>query len=215
MSSTIEIYGATVSARASDVDIGPAHDASRLAPWRCSVEKYHEMARLGILSAEDRVELLEGWIVEKMTKSPLDCQVARRLRRVLEESIPDDFFVITQDPVTFDTSEPEPDVVVVHGTPYSFGTRHPGPAEVVLVAEVSDSSLSVDKHWKRKIYANSAVPAYWIVNLVDRQVEVYTRLVDTAAGRDYAPFDIYKTGASVPLSVGGREIAIPVAAVLP
>jgi hypothetical protein len=103
----------------------------------------------------------------------------------------------------------------VRGTPDFFGTRHPGPADVALLAEVSDSSLSLDslsldslsldKRWKRTIYANNAIPAYWIVNLVDRQIEVYTRLVDTAAGRDYAPGAIYKTGASVPLPSGGSD----------
>lgn len=194
----------------------PPGDGPLFRLWRCSVEKYHEMGRAGILTDDDRVELLEGWIVDKMTKYPLHRLAAYRLLKVLEKSIPGGFYADGQNPVALAGSEPEPDAVVVRGDSDDFGDRHPGPADVVLLAEVADSSLPYDRDDKKRIYAKNGIAVYWVVNLVDRRIEVYTQPGDGPSGADYARCEIYTLPDNVPLIVDGRKLAdIPVRSIIP
>jgi hypothetical protein len=81
--------------------------------WRLSVEQYHEMIRTGILTSDDPVELLEGWLIYKTPKSPRHSVSTRVTRRALEGVVPDGWYVDTQEPITLDDSEPEPDVMLV------------------------------------------------------------------------------------------------------
>ena len=152
----------------------PAAPAAML--WRWSVEKYHAMVRCGIIDEDDPVELLDGWIIEKMTKSPLHRTVTGLLREVLQRVMPAGWFVDSQDPVTLAASEPEPDAVLVRGNRLDYLDHHPGPGDVALVAEVPDSGLSRDRVFKKAIYAAAGIAVYWVVNLVDRRVEVYFEL---------------------------------------
>ncbi len=184
--------------------------------WRWSVEKYHEMVRAGIIDEDDPVELLDGWIVKKMTKSPLHRTVTGLLRDVLQRVIPDGWFVDSQDPVTLSASEPEPDAVLVRGNRLDYLDRHPGPSDVALVAEVSDSGLTRQRVFKKSIYAAAGIAVYWVVNLVDRRIEVYSGCTDSASGADYARCDLFGVADNVPLVVEGRVVAeIPVRSILP
>ena len=142
--------------------------------WRFSVADYHKMAEVGILSDDDRVELLDGVVVRKVSKNPPHVIAARLVRERLEAVLPAGWSVWTQDPITLDAGEPEPDAMVVRGGTLDYRLRHPRPAEVPLVVEVADASIGRDQGWKRSIYARNGVPTYWIVNLVDRTLEVYT-----------------------------------------
>ena len=101
--------------------------------------------------------------------------------------------------VTLLTSEPEPDVIVVRGSNDDYVDRHPGPGDVVLVVEVSDTSLRSDQGFKKMIYAKSSLPVYWIVNLIDRRVEVYTDPTGPAEQPDYRHHDDFSGAESVPL----------------
>lgn len=196
------------------VPIAPATPAITL--WRWSVEKYHEMVRAGIIDEDDPVELLEGWIVKKMTTSPLHRTVTGLLRDVLQRVMPEGWFVDSQDPVTLAASEPEPDVVLVRGSRLDFLDHHPGPGDVALVVEVSDSGLSRDRVFKKSIYAAAGIAVYWVVNLVDRRLEVYSECTTSASGTDYARCDCFAVGDKVPLVVEGQTVAeIPLAAILP
>ena len=192
-----------------------ATDARQPRFWRCSVEKYHEMVRRGILGPEDRVELLEGVIVQKMTKYPLHRTVAYRLVKALERSVPHGFYVGSQDPVSLAESEPEPDAVVIRGNSDDYSNRHPASADVALVAEVGDSSLAYDKLDKKNVYAKNGIGVYWIVNLVDWQIEVYSRPAATATGHDYTLCSVFTPADNVPLVIDGRTIAeIPVKSII-
>ncbi|MGA2258889.1 MAG: Uma2 family endonuclease [Thermoguttaceae bacterium] len=141
MSLVTESHHPPVSLLAPVVDVASAADASLFSHWRWSVEKYHEMVRAGVLDEDDPVELLEGWIVEKMAKSPLHRKVTHSLRKALEHCVPEGWYVDSQEPVALANSEPGPDAVVVRGNSDDFGERHPGPGDVALVAEVTDSNL--------------------------------------------------------------------------
>ena len=184
--------------------------------WRWSVEKYHEMVRAGIIDEDDPVELLDGWIVKKMTKSPLHRLATYLLRETLQRHIPEGWYVDSQEPVTLVASEPEPDVVLVRGSPRDYADHHPGPGNVALVAEVSDSGLTRDRVFKKSIYAAAGIAIYWVVNLVDRRLEIYSGCTSSASGADYARCDCFVVGDKVPLVVDGQTVAeIAVREILP
>jgi Uma2 family endonuclease len=174
--------------------------------WRLSVRQYHEMIRAGILGADDPVELLDGWLVTKMTKSPPHSAATRRVRRVLEQIIPDGWSVDAQEPITLSESEPEPDVVVLRSDDRDYEDRHPGPEDVALVVEVADASLQRDRVFKRRLYAQAGIPAYWIVNLVEGRVEVYTDPSGPSDQPDYRQHRVVGNTEEVPLLIEQREV---------
>src|SRR3954453_11490344 len=104
--------------------------------WRLSVDRYHAMIASGILTEDDRVELLDGMLVEKITKNPPHTVATDLTRRILEAMIPPGWCVRIQEPVTLAESEPEPDLAIVRGTIRDFNNRHPAAAEVGLAVEV-------------------------------------------------------------------------------
>lgn len=184
--------------------------------WRLSVDQYHSMIRVGILTAEDPVELLEGVLVQKMPKNPAHVTAKRLLVRALERILPAGWIVDSEAPVTTDDSEPEPDIAAVRGTERAFNTRHPGPEDAALVIEIADSSLRRDRGRKKRLYARARVREYWIVNLVDRQVEVYTEPTGPIRKPDYRGRCEYGETAAVPVVIDGREVGrVSVAEILP
>src|SRR5438132_10578955 len=118
----------------------PSADVPDEPIFRLSVEQYHQMARAGILTEDDPVELLEGWLVRKMTKHRPHSRCTYRTRRALDRLVPAGWYVDAQEPVTTTDSEPEPDVAVIRGDDDDYPDRHPGPDEVALVVEVADST---------------------------------------------------------------------------
>jgi Uma2 family endonuclease len=175
--------------------------------WRLSVEQYHEMARKGILMDGDPVELLEGLLVRKMTILPPHRRSTHRVQTALRQAAPPGYYVASPSPVTLAASEPEPDVVVVRGSDDDYPDRHPGPSDVALVVEVSDTSLKRDQGFKKSIYARAGIPVYWIVNLVDRRVEVYTEPTGPGEKGDYRHRHDFGESDQVALVIEGREVA--------
>lgn len=143
--------------------------------WRLSVAQYHRMIAAGILTSDDPIELLNGWLIQKMTKNPPHRIATRLVREALEAVIPKDWYVETQEPITLTDSEPEPDVAIIRGNTRDYQDCHPGPENVGLIVEVADSTLDRDRTIKQIVYANAGIDTYWIVNLVDCQLEVYTK----------------------------------------
>lgn len=141
---------------------------------RFSVAEYHDLGRLGILTPEHKVELLHGWIVKKMTVNPAHAQAVHRLSKLLTRVLGETWDVRSQNPVTLTESEPEPDIVVAIGPITRYNAAHPTPNEIELVIEVADTSLVDDLTTKLAIYAAAKIPQYWVVNLIDRCVEVFT-----------------------------------------
>jgi len=183
---------------------------------RLSVDQYHLMMRAGILRSGDPVELLEGWLVLKMSKNPPHVFANSRLYELLSEMIATGWFVNSQDPITTLESEPEPDVSVIRGDRRDFLNGHPAPKDVGLVAEVADSSLTYDRGIKKRIFARAAIPVYWIVNLEDRCIEVYTDPTGPAHEPDYRNRQVFGENDLVPTVLDGKEIGkLEVKAVLP
>jgi len=132
-----------------------------------SVETYHRLAEMGELSED--VELLRGIVVTKMPKSPLHEFVAQMLMELLLKLVPPGFVVRPERPLTLGDSEPEPDLSVVRGHPRDWVRAHPTTA--ALVIEVAVSSVDIDEG-KAAIYAEAAIPEYWIVQPEERHVIV-------------------------------------------
>jgi Uma2 family endonuclease len=191
-------------------------DVLPVSVWRFSVEQYHEMVRAGILTEDDPVELLDGLLVRKMTKNPPHRAVTGLVREALDGALPEGWYADSQEPITLSTSEPEPDGTVVRGTRRQYLDRHPGAGDVTLVVEVADASLERDQTFKKQIYAQAGIPVYWIVNLIDRRVEVYTDPSSPSEAPDYGQRRDYAAQDAVPLVLEGREVAqIPVGRLLP
>jgi Uma2 family endonuclease len=184
--------------------------------WRLSVEQYHEMIRAGILGEDDPIELLDGWLVTKMTKKPPYCVTTDVVCDVLAQALPKGWHVRSQGVITLAMSEPEPDAAVVRGDRRDYLGHHPGPRDVALVVEVADMSLNRDRTLKKRLYAQAGIPAYWIVNLVERSIEVLTDPSAATGEPDYRQHRLFGTSEAMPLVIDGREVGrIAVSAVLP
>lgn len=176
--------------------------------YRLSVEQYHDMLRKGILKDGDPVELIEGVLVQKMTKHQPHCFATQTLRDLLSAMTKPGFFVSDQDPVTSEDSEPEPDVWIARGTrrQYLEQNRHPGPRETPLVIEVADSSLEFDETNKLRANARAGFPIYWIVNLIDRRIQVYTNPTGPTEDPTYGHRQDFGLADAVAVVLDGREV---------
>ncbi len=184
----------------------PAVAAPAEPIFRLSVEQYHEMIKAGILTDDDPVELLEGWLIAKIPKNPPHVLTTDLIRESLARLLPPGWHVNTQDPVTTGDSEPEPDVTVIRGAPRDYLERHPGPDDLALVVEVAHTTLRRDRGLKKRLYARAGIPVYWIINLPDRQIEVYTMPSGQAEEPDYQQRQDYLSTDEVPLIIDGCEI---------
>ncbi len=184
--------------------------------YRFSLDQYHRMAELGILEENNQVEFLEGILMNKMTKNRAHSLATRRLRILLEGIIPAGFYVDSQEPTSTVDSEPEPDAMVIRGRPEDYQLHQPEAAQVPLIAEVADSSLQHDRGWKKRIYARAGIPVYWIVNLVQRQIEVYTQPSGETENPDYVQCQVFSISQDLPVVLDGKEVGrISVKDVLP
>ena len=172
---------------------------------RFTVEEYHQLGEAGILTPEDRVELIDGWIVEKAVHNPPHRRVNVRLQRVLPRQLPAGVEVQFQLPITLPTSEPEPDAAVARGPAERYDDAHPGPRDVSLVIEVSDATLEFDQGGKLLLYAAARIPVYWVVNIPDSRIEEYT---NPRAGRapTYRTRTDHLRGSKVPVVLNGRTV---------
>ncbi len=171
--------------------------------WRLSVEQYHVMIDSGILTDDDPVELLEGWLVTKMPKTPRHTFSTQLTREALARIVPSGWHVSDQEPITTVGSEPEPDVVVVRGSLRDYADRHPSPQDIALVVEVADATLQRDRTLKLRVYASAGITAYWILNLPERQLEAYSQPSEEAA---YRQRRVYRESEAVPVVIGGQEV---------
>jgi putative restriction endonuclease len=189
-----------------------ATSTSSLAPMptrRWSVDEYHRMIECGVLTEDDRVELLEGWIVPKMGHNPPHATTIDRTHEALKARIPAQWRVRVQLPITTDRSEPEPDLVIAMGPASRYEDHHPRPEEIAAVIEVADATLSSDRDIKQRIYARAGIRYFWIVNIPSQTVEAYT-LPATGEHVGYPTPEIYSIKDSVPLKVGDLTTSVPV-----
>lgn len=197
--------------------IEPPHDCG-VSPYRFSVDQYHQMIAAGVLTRDDRVQLLEGEIVCAPQIRPLHRYAVVVADEALSKLLPPEWELMIQQPITLAASEPEPDLSVVRRVAALAPDRHPGPADVALIIEVADSSLPLDRNRKQAIYAAAGIPEYWIVNLAQRCIEVYREPSPAAAGglATYFARHEFLDADAVPVCIAGEEIGkINVAEIVP
>lgn len=182
---------------------------------RFSVNRYLRMTEEGILTADDKVELLENYVVLKMPRNPPHDGTLDFIGDALRSLLPSGWRCRDQKALVLTDSVPEPDICVVRGDARTYLTRHPTPADVALVVEVADSSLLRDQRDKTRIYARAGIPLYWIVNLPDRRVEVYSNPTGPAAVPQYQSFATFQPGDILPLPLDAGTVAVPAADLLP
>lgn len=146
-----------------------------LTKRRFTVDEYHRMVDCGILHEDDRVQLIAGEIVQVSPIGSRHAAQVRRLDEVLHRLVAGRAIVSVQNPVTLDAhSEPEPDVALLAARPDFYIARHPRPADVLLVVEISDSSADSDHEVKLPLYARAGIPEVWIIDLTGPEaIEVY------------------------------------------
>ncbi len=149
------------------------HQVARL--HRLSVADYHHMGAAGILGPDLRTELIEGEIIEMTPIGSNHGGTVNLLSRLLAKVVGDVAIVAVQNPVRLDDfSEPQPDLALLRPNPDFYRTAHPGPREVLLVIEVSDSSLRYDRDLKFPLYARAGIAEAWLVDLDGRALSRHT-----------------------------------------
>ena len=182
--------------------------------WRLSVEQYHQIIRAGILTKDDPIELLEGWLIQKMPKNPRHRAATKLTRDALEAIVPRGWYVDSQEPITLSDSEPEPDVIIVRGDTRDYLDRHPGVADLGLVVEIADSTLErvraalrmQHRSLKQRLYARAGISVYWIVNLSQQQLEVYTQPNNSTETPTYEQSQFYSLGSRVTVAIATQTI---------
>ena len=195
---------------------------SRWLGRRFSAAEYERMIDAGIIKDGEPLELLDGRLVPKMSKKPGHRISTRLARLALESRIPKGWYVDPQEPILLSEMHvgagnvPEPDVAVIRGDTEDYTANHPTADTIALVVEVSDSTLRDDRGLKKQIYAHARIPEYWIINLIDQQLEVYQRPTGSALKADYEVTRTYALTDSVSVRIGNKIIGpIPVRELFP
>ena len=170
-----------------------------------TVSKYLSLVESGFFG-DRRVELWEGWVVDRMSHGSLPCTLIMFLAGWIVQRLPEGIMYRNQMPIQLAESCPEPDLSIVRGKLKDFAERHPNPDETLLVIEVSDSTLADDRGVKARMYATSGIQEYWIVNCVDRQIEVYTDPRGTGKTPRYGKLTTYLPGQAVAMHVAGKKL---------
>ena len=139
-----------------------------------TVDQYHEMARSGILSEDDRVELFAGEIVEMSPIGSRHASCVDRLTKTITMQIENSAIVRVQSPIRLGPrSEPQPDLALLKPRADFYAQAHPGPQDVLLIIEVAETSTDTDRKLKLPLYAKTGIPEVWIFELFTKQVDLY------------------------------------------
>jgi Uma2 family endonuclease len=142
---------------------------------RFTADEYQRMGQVGILSEDDRVELIDGEVVAMTPIGARHCACVDGVTRAMVIGAGDTAIVRVQGSVRLHLyTEPEPDLVILRPRSDFYASRHPGPADILLIVEIADSSIDYDRDVKARIYAESGVPEYWLADLNANLVSCYS-----------------------------------------
>ena len=180
--------------------------------YRMTVDEYEQLADSGVLK-DRRVELINGWLVRKITTKPPHVVAVDAARETMAGILPAGWWLRDEKPVRIpEFDEPEPDISIVRGSRRDYRSRHPGPGEIEFLVEVSDTSPAWDRRERLSAYARAGVPSYWILNLVDRQLEVFS----FPESHGYQISQVFGPGDRAPVFINGALAGqISVAGLLP
>jgi Uma2 family endonuclease len=177
------------------------------SPYLFSTDEFYRLLETEFFPDEARVGLWEGRIYQKMSKTQAHAVTGDKVHRTLDRALPAGWYVGVENPITVSANKaPLPDLLVLRGEPDDYIEHRPGAADVGLVIELSFSSLKLDTGAKLASYASAGITAYWVINLVDRLIHVYSHPLP-AEGR-FASTATIKPGESVPFALDGVQIAM-------
>ncbi len=149
---------------------------SKVTPKRFRVEDFRKMTEAGILPEESGWEIIDGYLIDKMSIGSKHASIVRRLSKLLEKKFGDVVQVSGQNPVHIDDyNEPEPDIALLKPSKDFYAEKHPTPPDVLLLIEVSSSTIEYDREIKKRLYAKAGIVEFWLVNLPDNTVEFYSQ----------------------------------------
>lgn len=150
---------------------------------RFTIDEYHRLIELGFFSENDRIEFIRGELIQMVLKRTPHTVCGSILSRQLDRLLGNQVVIRGQDPITLpNNSEPEPDIVIAKGKDEDYLAHHPYPEDILLVIEISDSTLTYDQTTKLEVYAEAGIIHYWIVNLKSGQLECYQQPVANNQG---------------------------------
>ncbi|MCC6472670.1 MAG: Uma2 family endonuclease [Burkholderiales bacterium] len=139
-----------------------------------TAEEFHRMGEAGILGREDRIELIDGELVNMAPIGKVHASRVNRLDRLLQRAVGEDVLVWVQSPISLPPrSEPQPDIALLRARPDDYASALPVAADVLLVIEVADSSLAYDRDVKLGLYARHGIPECWILDIEHRKLQIY------------------------------------------
>lgn len=184
--------------------------ALQLMRRRFAVSEYRRMAQAGILGEDDRVELIDGEVIQMTPIGRRHASCVNRLTKLFVKTFEDDAVVSVQNPVMLsEYTEPQPDLAVLRPSPELYAAGHPIPQDVFLVVEVAETSAELDRRVKLPLYAQSAIQEAWLVDLQHETVTVYR---DPAPGGFRTAREMHRGEKLAPLAFPDR--AVTVAAIL-
>lgn len=171
-----------------------------------TVTDYYRMADTGILTAEDRVELIEGEIIKMSPIGSRHAACVNRLTAYLHAIVQNTAIVSVQNPIHLDEySEPEPDLALLKPRKDFYANAHPTPSDILLIIEVSDTSFEYDRDVKLPLYAKVGIPEAWLIDLQNEKIEIHRQPV---ANR-YKISTTLKRGASFQSpAIAGASISV-------
>ncbi|MCL1468217.1 Uma2 family endonuclease [Argonema galeatum] len=176
--------------------------ATQIRLW--TVEEYHRMIDANILTTDDKVELLEGRIVQMSPQSPPHAGTTQRTDYYLQNLLRDLANIRVQLPITLSTSEPESNIAVVRIDPGAYGDRHPNASDILLLIEIAHTTLNIDRQEKAPIYARANISEYWILDISNRRVYIFRNPTESGYQEEF----IFNVDAAIaPLAF--PEIQIP------
>ena len=181
-----------------------------------TIDEYNELVDLGFFTENDRIELIKGEIIEMAPKRTPHSVCNSRLWKELYELIGKQAEIRVQEPIVlFSNSEPEPDVVIAKKKSDNYLAAHPKAEDIILVIEISDSTLKYDQEIKLPLYAEAQINNYWIVNLVASRLEVYSNpFADANDKFDYRTKNLVLPNEKIAIP-GFIDIELPLASVFP
>jgi Uma2 family endonuclease len=176
------------------------------ARMRITVERYQKMVAAGVLTSEDRVELIEGEILAMAPIGTRHARVTGRLNKRCVLELGDQALVRLANPVDLGAfSEPEPDLMLLKPQAQEYGDTHPRAEDVLLLVEVADSSLAFDQGLKRDLYAGQGIAEYWVIDVNAERVFTYSQPLD---GRFLAVRTLRSGDILIPLAFPALQIAV-------
>lgn len=184
--------------------------STKLLTRRFTVTQYHQMNAAGILTEDDRVELINGEIIEMSPIGRRHASCVNRLNSLLSQLLGKKVIVAVQNPITLDNfSEPQPDIALLKPREDFYESAHPQPSDIFLLIEVADSSFEYDRDIKIPLYAASGILEVWLVDILEQTITVYRQPTENG----YSEIKTFQRGENLDI-LAFPEIKITVDSIL-